>query len=66
MSFPYGNFYGNVVEDENAPKDAVYLFSPRYKTVPVGEVEPARWKTVIDWDATAKASAVIYNIGEGK
>jgi len=23
-------------------------------------------KEVVDWDATAKESAVIYNIGEGK
>jgi hypothetical protein len=58
MSFPSGNYYGNVIVEENA----VYLFSPRYKTVLV----EGGMKEVVVWDATAKASAVIYNIGEGK
>ncbi len=66
MTFPLGSYFGNFVEDENMPKDMVYLFSPRYKTIPIGEGEPPRFKEVIDWDATAKSSAVIYNIGEGK
>ena len=58
MSFPFGN----IIVDENADPNAVYLFSPRYKTVLV----EGGMKEVVDWDATAKASAVIYNIGEGK
>lgn len=62
MSFPFGN----IIVDENADPNAVYLFSPRYKMVPVGDGEPPRFREVIDWDATAKASAVIYNIGEEK
>ena len=59
-------YHGNVVMDENAPNDTVCLFNPKYKTVPVGDGEPRTLKVVIDWDATAKASAVIYNIGEEK
>lgn len=56
------SYYGNIVEDENTPKDSVFLFSPRYKWVPV----EGGMREEIDWDATAKASAVIYNIGESK
>lgn len=65
MSFPFGNYHGNIVEDENMPEGTVYLFSPRYKTVPIGDGEPPRFKEVIDWEATGRASAVITNIGEG-
>ena len=64
MSIP--SYFGNIIVDENAPKDAIYLFDPKYKSVPVGEGEPPNWKEVIDWEATAKASAVIYNIGDAK
>ncbi len=63
MSFPFGNYFGNIVEDENMPKGTVYLFSPGYKFVPVGVGEPPRFKEVIDWEATSKASAVITGIG---
>lgn len=60
MSFPFGNYHGNIVENKNMPEGTVYLFSPRYKMVPVeGGI-----REEIDWDATAKASAVIYNIGD--
>jgi hypothetical protein len=62
MSFPFGK----IIEDENADPTKVYLWNPKYKTIPIGSGEPPRFKEVIDWDATAKASAVIYNIGEGK
>jgi hypothetical protein len=55
MSFPFGN----IIVDENADPNAVYLFSPRYKTVLV----EGGMKEVVDWDATAKASAVITGIG---
>ena len=61
MSFPFGN----IIVDENADPNAVYLFSPRYKTVPVGVGDPHRTHEVIDWDATSRASAVIINTGEG-
>ena len=62
MSFPFGNYDGNVITDECDDPDAVYWFNPKYKTIPVGDGEPLGYKTVIDWDATAKTSAVILNI----
>jgi hypothetical protein len=58
MSFPFGQ----IIENENADPNTVYLWNPKYKTVLV----EGGMKEVVDWDATAKASAVIYNIGEGK
>jgi hypothetical protein len=66
MSFPFGNMFGAVVEDVNVPEGTVYLLGMRYKPIPVGTGEPPRFKEEIDWDATARASAVITNIGEGK
>jgi hypothetical protein len=48
MSFPFGNYDGNVITDENADPSAVYLFNPKYKTIPVGDGEPLSFKTVID------------------
>lgn len=62
MSIP--SYFGNIIVDENTPKDAIYLFDPKYKSVPVGEGEPPKFRTEIDWEATARASVVIYNIGE--
>jgi hypothetical protein len=68
MSFPFGNLFdshsSNIIVDENIPKGSVYLFNPKYKDVPVGTGEPPKFRTEIDWDATAKASALIYNIGD--
>jgi uncharacterized protein (DUF3820 family) len=64
MSFPFGNYCGNMIVDDNADPNTVYLFNPKYKDVPVGTGEPLRMKEVIDWEATAKASAVVVNIGE--
>jgi hypothetical protein len=55
MSFPFGQ----IIEDENADPTKVYLWNPRYKTVLV----EGGMKEVVDWDATAKASAVITGIG---
>jgi len=52
-----------VVVDKNCPPNTVFLLSPRYKTVQDGTGEPPRFKEVLDLEATAKASAVIYNIG---
>lgn len=57
MNFPFGT----IIEDENADPNAVYLFSPRYKTVLV----EGGMKEVVDWDATARASAVIFNLKSG-
>ena len=54
--------FGNVVQNTDVTPSAVYLFSPRYKWVPVEN----GMREEIDWEATAKASAVIYNIGEEK
>ena len=62
MSIP--SYFGNIVEDKNAYPNTVYLFNPRYKNVPVGTGEPPKFRIEVDWDATAKASAVIYNIGD--
>ena len=66
MSFPFGNYDGRFLTDEIADPNAVYLFNPKYKNIPVGDGEPLGYKTVIDWDVTAKTSAAIVNIGEGK
>lgn len=66
MSFSFGNYYSNIIVDENADQNTVYFFSPEYKNVPIGTGEPPTFRTEIDWDATSKASAVIYNIGERK
>ena len=60
MSFPFGSF--DVVEDINANPNSVYLVGINYKTVPVGSGEPPKFREIIDWNATAKASAVITGI----
>ena len=59
MSIP--SYFGNVIVNENAEPNTVFLFSPKYKWVPV----QGGMREEIDWDATAKASAAIVNIGEG-
>jgi hypothetical protein len=51
-----------IVVDPHAPKDSIYFLNLKYKMVQVGTGEPPRWKEVIDWEATAKASAVMSNI----
>ena len=58
MIFPFGN----IIVEENADPTKVYLWNPRYKTVLV----EGGMKEIIDWDETGKASAVIFNIREGK
>jgi hypothetical protein len=73
MSFPFGNMFGTVVEDVNVPEGTVYLLGMRYKPI---VLEPGQslndipfekqLERGIDWESTARASAVIYNIGEGK
>ena len=58
MSFPF-----NFTIDENTDPNSIYWVDMRYKMVPVGTGEPHRTQEVVDWDATARASAVIRNIG---
>lgn len=60
MRFPFGN----VIVDDNSDPNTIYFFNPKYKQVPIGIGEPTRFREEIDWDATAKDSAVIYNIGD--
>jgi hypothetical protein len=60
MSFPFGSF--DVIEDKNANPNTFYLFDPKYKTIPVCVGEPPKFREEIDWNATAKASAVITGI----
>lgn len=63
MSFPFGCFSDiDVIEDENADPNKVYLVDFKYKTIQVNEGEPPERKEVIDWEATSKASAVITGI----
>ncbi len=73
MNFPYGNFYGNIVEDESIPRGTMMLINPRFKPIMLAPGQSINDLSLnekielgIDWDATAKASAVIMNIGERK
>lgn len=59
----FDDMFANVVVDKDCPPNTVFLLSPRYKTVQDGTGEPPRFKEVLDVEATAKASAVIYNVG---
>jgi hypothetical protein len=61
----FDDMLANVVVDKDCPPNTVFLLSPRYKKVQDGTGEPPRFKEVLDLEATAKASAVIYNIGGG-
>lgn len=53
----------NIIISEDVSTDTVFILSPRYKTVQDGTGEPPRFKEVLDLEATAKASVVIYNVG---
>jgi len=71
MSFPFGNMFGAVVDDVNVPEGTVYLLGMRYKPIVLAPGQSLndipfeeQLERGIDWDATAKASAVIYNIGD--
>jgi hypothetical protein len=76
MSFPFGNMFGNfgnVISDENADPNTVYLIGMRYKPIVLAPGQTLndipfdeQIERGIDWDSTARASAVITNIGEGK
>ena len=61
MSFPFGTF--DVIEDVNCDRFLHVLIGMRYKSIPVVSGEPIRFKDVVDWEATGRSSAVIYNIG---
>lgn len=52
----------NFIADPCVPEDTIYLVGMRYKAVPINTGEPPRFEEVIDWEATAKASAVIDNV----
>ena len=62
MSFPWGN----IVENKYAPEGTLLLLALRSKNIPVRDGETITLEKVIDWEATAKESAVITNIGEGE
>jgi hypothetical protein len=73
MSFPFGNMFGAVVEDVNVPEGTVYLLGMRYKPIVLAPGQSINDTPLeeqvergIDWEATGKASAMIFNIGEGK
>jgi|GEM_PF-2986314 hypothetical protein len=66
MSFPFGNMFGNVVVSEYAPEGTILLMALRSKGIPMRVGETITLEKIVEWEATAKASAVIYNIGEGK
>jgi hypothetical protein len=70
MSFPFGNMFGAVVEDVNVPEGTVYLLGMRYKPIMLAPGQSLndipfeeQLERGIDWEATAKASAVITGIG---
>jgi hypothetical protein len=65
MSFPFDHF----VEDKNADPNTVYLIGVRYKPIVLAPGQSInslsleeQIKRGIDWDATAKASAMVTNI----
>lgn len=64
MSFPFGNNFGSVVESNWVPEGTILLMALRSKGIPVRYGEPITIENVIDWEETAKASAVIVNIKE--
>ena len=73
LSFPFGNMFGTVVEDVNVPEGTVYLLGMRYKPImlaPGQSIDDLSFteqlERGIDWESTARASAVIVNIREGK
>ena len=66
MSFPFGNNFGSVVESNWVPEGTILLMALRSKGIPVRDGETITIEKLIDWEETARASAVIYNIGEGK
>jgi len=58
--------FGNVVVSEYAPEGTILLMALRSKGIPMRVGETITLEKIVEWEATAKASAVIYNIGEGK
>ena len=60
MSFPFGSF--DIIEEKYAPEGTILLLALRSKGISVSDGEPITLEKVIDWEATAKASAVITGI----
>ena len=63
MSFPFGNMFGAVVESNWVPEGTILLMALRSKGIPVRDGETITIENLIDWEATARASAVITNVG---
>ena len=73
MSFPFGNMFGtvgNIISDDNASPNTVYLIGMRYNPIilaPGQDINDLSMEQIvergIDWNATARASAVITGIG---
>lgn len=55
-----------MIENKYAPYGTILMLALKHKTIPIGLGKTPTFRTEIDWDATAKESNVIYNIGEGK
>ena len=69
MIFPFGP----IIVDEKADPNALYMVGMRYKPIvlalkkSINSLSPKELvERGIDWEATGKASAVIFNIGEEK
>lgn len=66
MNSPIQTPFGPMIVDERVPPNSVFLIGLRYKVVQDGLGEPPVRVEILDMEATAKASAVIFNIGEAK
>lgn len=73
MSSLFDSIFGKVVGDVNVPEGTVYLLGMRYKPImlaPGQSIDDLSFteqlERGIDWESTARASAVIVNIREGK
>jgi hypothetical protein len=69
LNFPFGDIFGRTVEDENADPNALYLLGVRYKPIVLAPGQSINDLSLeeqiergIDWEATAKASAMITGI----
>jgi hypothetical protein len=64
------NHLGNILEDNSADPNTISFVGVRYKPIVLGPGQSIfdlsfedRLLRGIDWETTAKASAMIYNIG---
>jgi hypothetical protein len=55
-------FPGKIVVDPSVPDNTIYFLNLKYKLVQVEGEYPITLKEVVDWEATAKASVVMFNI----